>query len=268
MHIDELFNQLSTDDASTQFNDLLIPSDWSQGRTVYGGLTAALQFVAAQQSIDTGRQLRSLSCNFVGPLLVETPLQVSVQHLRNGKNVSQIMTTVTQGEHTCAISQMSFGVSRPSKVSVENQQSHAMPEPEKPKFIPMIPKVVPKFLQHFDFNLHAGRFPFAGSKSSHLHGWMRFKKPPAVFTTAHLIASIDAWPPTVLQMLRLPAPASTMSWSLEFIHPMPAISSSDWLAYQVNTRHAADGYCHTEGNVWGEGNRLLALSRQTVTVFD
>jgi hypothetical protein len=56
---------------------------------------------------------------------------------------------------------------------------------------------------------------------------MRFKQQPENFSDAHLVALIDIWPPTVLQMSRWPAMASTMSWNLEFIHPHQKISGTD-----------------------------------------
>jgi acyl-CoA thioesterase len=79
---------------------------------------------------------------------------------------------------------------------------------------------------------------------------------------------IDVWPPTVLQQLKWPAPASTMSWNVEFIHPHPVIAPTDWLGYECVTRQAAQGYAHTEANIYTPDGTLIALSRQTVTVFD
>ncbi len=96
---------------------------------------------------------------------------------------------------------------------------------------------------------------------------MRFKEQPSHFYDAHLIALIDIWPPTVLQLLHQPAMASTMSWNLEFIHPHQKISGHDWFAYQAQTRHAADGYVHTEANIWDKHGTLVAICRQVVAVF-
>ncbi|MFT4941090.1 MAG: acyl-CoA thioesterase [Paraglaciecola sp.] len=69
-------------------------------------------------------------------------------------------------------------------------------------------------------------------------------------------------------MLRWPAPASSMSWKVEFIHPHSTFQPTDWFAYQAQTRQAADGYGHTEANIWDAKGKLIAVSRQTVTIFD
>lgn len=113
-----------------------------------------------------------------------------------------------------------------------------------------------------------GKMAFMGSKLDTTKGWMRFKKPPVTITDAHLIALIDTFPCTVLQKLRWPAPASTMNWNIEFLHPHDEILPEDWLAYAALPRQAADGYCHMESNIWDTKGKLIAISRQLVGIFD
>lgn len=63
------------------------------------------------------------------------------------------------------------------------------------------------------------------------------------------------------------APASSLSWNLELIQ-LPAQARGDsWWQYQVNTEFAGDGYAYTQAKIWDAQGRLVALSRQTVTVF-
>ncbi|MFT4994354.1 MAG: acyl-CoA thioesterase, partial [Paraglaciecola sp.] len=173
-----------------------------------------------------------------------------------------------QNGKVCALVQACFGVARQSKIHVKNYDKHAMLLPKKATFLPQIPKITPKFLRHFDLAIVDGGLPFTGSKKSHLHGWMRYSEAPNEVTDIHLIALIDAWPPTTLQMLRWPSPSSSMNWNVEFMHPHQNFKASDWLAYQSHTRQAADGYAHTEANIWDAQGELVAISRQTVAVFD
>lgn len=73
MNIDELLTIASADDANS--NRLItIPKEWSQGRTVYGGLSAAMLYIAAKRFIHEQRPMRSMTTNFVGPLLPQVPL--------------------------------------------------------------------------------------------------------------------------------------------------------------------------------------------------
>jgi acyl-CoA thioesterase len=267
MHIDELLALAKTQKSNPNLV-LTIPSGWSQGRTAYGGLSAGLLYAAAREYIEQERVMRSNSTNFVGPLIAEKPFTITVEVLREGKNVSHVMVRAIQENKTCVVSQICFGNSRESSISVPNQDTHNIASPLRDDFIRAAPKVTPAFLEHLDLSIKDGGLPFSTQKSSHYHGWMKFKKAPAVFTDAHLISIIDAWPPTLLQMLSAPAPASSVSWNLEFIHPQRTISGNDWLAYQAHTRHAADGYGHTEANIWDKDGELIAISRQTVAIFD
>ena len=247
---------------------MFIPDDWAQGRTAYGGVSAALSYVAMKEKVAKGRLMRSFNCNFVGPLTTNKAFTIEVEILREGKNASQVLARIVQDDKTCVLCQASFGVSRGSKIAIQNNDKHGMSPPKKAKFIPYIPKVTPKFIRQFDLAIDKGAMPFTGSKESLIHGWMRFKKPTNTIDDAHIICMIDAWPPTVLQMLRWPAPASTMSWNVEFIHPHGELKPEDWFAYQVETRQAADGYAHTEANIWDAQGELIAISRQAVAIFD
>lgn len=268
MHIDTLLESV-TEQVKVNAGQatLSVDNKWTQGRTLYGGISAALAYQAMREMVEPEKVLRSLSVSFVGPLEADSEFSVSTEILREGKNVTQITGRLIQNNKTALFSQASFGLARQSKVHVSSNSQHQMDYPQKANFIPAIPKVTPKFLTHFDIAKTKGSWPFTGSKGSDLYGWMRFKKAPIVFSDAHLIALIDAWPPTVLQLLRWPAMASTMSWNIEFIHPHRQISGSDWFAYQAQTRQAADGYAHTEANIWDKHGALVAISRQAVAVF-
>ena len=271
MHVDELLavpEMSATAENQWQSDPLIIPKDWAQGRTAFGGISAGMAYQAISTQVHDDRVLRSYTTNFVGPLLLNEPFTILVTCLRTGKNVSQYTGQIIQNGQTCVFVQACFGMARTSKIRVDNVETHEMPWPQKAKFIQQIPKVTPKFFQHFDLAIDDGGMPFTGKSGSHYHGFMRFKKAPQSISDAHLITMIDAWPPTLLQMLRWPAPASTVSWNLEFIHPHHEVSGTDWFAYKVHTRQAADGYGHTEATIWNSHNDVVALSRQTVAVFD
>jgi len=250
-----------------QTYELVIPSSWAQGRTVFGGISAALAYQAAENLIDDQRELRALHCNFIGPLNVEEPVEVSAEILRTGKNVTQILAKVCQNGQVGVMVQVCFGVSRDSKLNRMAKDSHDMKVPSKGRYIPKIPKLVPNFIQHFDLSVDKGHLALGKSKDPILHGWSKLKVAPEKMRMAYLIAIMDAWPPTMFQMLRLPVPASTMSWDLEFINPKALITGSEWLASHTEARHIRDGYGHEEANFWNESGQLIAISRQVVTVF-
>lgn len=267
MHIDKYLKQAS-ELISNRDRTFIISKLWSQGRTVYGGLSAGMLYSAAKKFVAPTRVLRSMSTNFVGPMLVEEEFGIHIEIIREGKNVSQIQARAIQNDKICVVSQFCFAQGRNSKIRIENIDMHELSHPTKANFIPQIPKVTPKFLRHFELSISEGGMPFLGKKTSHYYGWMRYKKKLDVFSDAHLVSIIDAWPPSLLQMMKWPAPASTVSWNLEFIHPHLPIKANDWLAYKADTRQAADGYGHTEATIWDIHGKAIALSRQTVAIFD
>lgn len=264
MSLEALFSVFDQQQESYQ---LVIPDAWAQGRTVFGGMTSALAYQAAENLITDERLPRSFHCNFIGPINVGEEVTVTAEILRTGKNVTQILAKVMQNGQVGVMAQVCFGVSRDSKLVSLADEQHQMPLPKRGRFIPQIPKLVPAFVQHFDLATEKGSLAFGKSDDAVLHGWSRYKKPPKKMTIAFLIALMDAWPPTMFQLMRLPAPASTMSWDVEFIDPSLALSPEKWFASHTQARHVKDGYGHEEAQFWDQAGNLIALSRQVVTVF-
>ncbi|MCY7294499.1 acyl-CoA thioesterase [Alteromonas sp. a30] len=244
-----------------------IPKDWAQGRTAFGGASTGLVAAAMNKLIHDGRVMRSIAVNFVGPIHLEKPFTIQVEKLREGRNVTHTGGRIMQDDKVCLIIQACYGFGRSSKLTLPVTERHEMQIPKKPKFIPQIPKVVPKFLRHFELAIEKG-LPFTGRKDVAVHGWVKFKEAPDKITDAHTLAMIDAWPPTMLQNLRWPAPASSLSWYVDFLHPHKSIEPADWFAYQAEAQTAGDGYIQEEANFWNAQGELVAVSRQTVAVFD
>ncbi|MCL9775243.1 acyl-CoA thioesterase [Vibrio methylphosphonaticus] len=266
MHFDKLIEQATQ--CALNDGSMTIPSSWGQGRTVFGGVSAAILYAAMRSKLKIDRALRSLNTNFVGPLLVDAPFHFQFEVLREGKSVSQICARLIQNDQVVVFQQACFGSDRDSQIRVKNSDNHIMPDPNELPLFPDVAKGAPNYTAHIDLALARGHLPFTSSKDSHSYGWMRFKQAPQEITDAHLICLVDAWPPGVLQMMELPAPASTMMWNLEFIHPHEPVGVEDWFAYQSHTRQAAQGYAHAEANVWNNVGQLVAISRQSIAIFD
>ena len=61
-------------------HDVFVPPDWTQGRTVFGGLSAGLLCEAVQQGVADDRRLRYLDVAFQRPLAPDVPFTVEVGH--------------------------------------------------------------------------------------------------------------------------------------------------------------------------------------------
>ena len=271
MHFDELLKnaaaigKLSPEDqaiATMQF-----PANWCQGRTAFGGLSAALLYQAMRQQIEPSRRLLSLSTNFVGPLLADTEFSLHIEILREGKNSTQVLAKTMQNDQVSVIVQACFAKSRNSGISVPVSKEMTLAPVDSRYVLPFKSGAMPEFFQHVDLCPQQGSMPFVGADTSHLGGWMKLKQTPAQFTEAHIIALTDAWPPTLLQMFKQPAPASSMAWYLEFVQ-QPQLESDQWLGFEAITHHCKDGYGLEDGCIWSQSGELIALTRQTVALFD
>lgn len=257
------FSELMQGEAST----LSVPDDWGQGRAVFGGLVAALLLRAMRARVEAARPLRSLAISFVAPLACDTPLKVEVEVLRQGKSVSQVLGRIVQDGATMALAQGSFGGGRNSAVTVDGPPAPRMPAAQECPPLPQLPGVMPAFLQHLALRWGLGGLPFSGNPSREIGGWVQLRDEQAPLDELQLLALVDAWPPAPLSQLSAPAPGSTLTWTIEFLQPLPALSSQDWYLYRALIEQARDGYGHVAAALWSVSGTPLALSRQVVTIF-
>lgn len=248
--------------------ELSIPASWAQGRASFGGLVAALQYEAMRARVPADRPVRSLAITFVGPVEPDVPVSFEVDVLREGKAVSQVLGRVMQKGVVVTLIQGSFGASRPSEVAVTALPAPEMKHWEDCQELPFIEGVIPEFMRHLAMRWSVGGLPFTGNTSRQMGGWVRLRgDQEEALGVAHILALVDAWPPALMPFLKKPAAGSTLTWTIEFVQPLLELSTLDWCKYLVETEYAADGYGHAAAKMWSADGRLIAMSRQTVTVF-
>lgn len=246
-----------------------IPSQWAQGRASFGGLVAALVYEAMRAKVPAGRPPRSLAITFVGPAAPDVPVSFEVDVLREGKAVSQVLGRAMQDGQVVTLVQGSFGAGRESRIVVEAEPAPEAKAVNDCQEMPYIPNVTPEFTRFLAMRWAYGGMPFTNTPSREMGGWVRLRDQSSVepANEAHLLALVDAWPPAVLPYLSAPAPGSSLTWTIEFIQPMAALSTEDWCLYRAQIEHARDGYGHVAAALWSPTGQLLAISRQTVAVF-
>ena len=259
--------QAMIDDAA-KGEPLTIVDGWAQGRATYGGLVAALQLVA-MKARNEGKvpPLRSLTTNFVAPV---SPGEVTIESalLRQGTNVTQCEARIVQDGQVVSLAFASFGAGRRSDVRVHpHTRMPEMPDPFDLRPLGHKAGRDPEFLKHMELRLVDGDKPFTGSDRTSFTGWMRLREPGPTFGEEHLVVLADAWPVPVLQRLREPTAASSVSWTLEIVGDMRHIAPTTQWAYSARADTAKDGYAHAEARIWRPHGTLTAISRQTVAVF-
>jgi len=265
MNFDDYLQQVNQQDT------LEIHPSWGQGRTTFGGLSAALILHRIEQGLDDGQVLRSLNVSFCGPLNTAEPFTLSSQSIRVGKSVAHYQGQTVQQDQVTTLVNACFGRERESDIEVKLPPV-SCGTPGSGQAMPFIKGITPEFTQHINFTYVEGGLPFTNNKHNVIRGWMRFNDGERALSNAHLVALIDAWPPTLLQKLKSPAPCASVTWSIEMVTPLSQLpqlpGGSDWLWYEADIRQAHDGYGHTEARIYTADGVLLALSRQLVVVYD
>lgn len=240
-----------------------IPDSWMQGRTTYGGLSAAICLQAVQNSYPELPPLRSAQINFVGP--AGGPVWVTSKVLRQGRSVAYISAELASEQGIATHAVFCFGAKRESKMNRDFTFAPSVPSPEDSKNFFTPTNTGPVFTQNFDCRLAAGGHPVSGSEEHEHFIWARNKDNAATGTIA-LLGLADMPPPAVLPMFKEFAPISSMTWMLNFLNEKPTTRDGWWLMRSA-AEHAKDGYSSQDMQVWNTDMELVITGRQNVAIF-
>lgn len=238
---------------------------WSQGRSAFGGLSAALAVTAMRKQLSAPQPMRSLLVSFIAPVAPGDVTAVATIQ-RQGKNVTQMSADVST-DGTIGLQAMGvFGNPRPALAVPPNENFSAPPRGQGVAFSSGR-KTTPEFLNYFDGYWVDGGMPFSGTKQRQLGMWVRHKDDVNAYPTEKLVAICDMPPPVILSYFdKPPVPASSLSWALEFVVP-PESVKSEWFYLDYIVESAADGYSQQSGRIYDENGQLCALSRQCMVYF-
>jgi acyl-CoA thioesterase len=243
---------------------ITLSEDWLQGRTAYGGLSAALCVEAAQRAVPELPPLRSAQFAFIGPAAGELTMAPSV--LRRGKS-SVFMSVDLSGEAGLATrALLSFGAARPSIIAHD-----ALPRPDvKPPedCEPFFPGDKPaiNFQAHFESRMAGGARPRTPGAEPRYLIWFRHRDPDARTGIVPLIALADGPPPAAMVLFPEFAPISTITWALDVLSDAPATEDGWWLV-ESRAQSAAQGYSAQSMTVWNTRGQAVIAARQNVAIF-
>lgn len=240
-----------------------VAADWMQGRTLYGGISAALCLVAARRLIPDLPPLRSAQFAFAGPAAGD--VRLTAQVLRAGKSASFVSADLTSaaGHGTRAL--FCFGAPRASVIA---QDRFVMPEAPAPDACPPFFRdgLGPAFARHFEARRAFGPLPMTGAAGADIGVWIRPLDADAEPAEALWLAMADVPPPAAMALFQGPAPISTMTWMVDVLTPgYPA--GDGWRLVRSTAEHAADGYSAQSMGLWASDGTPLIAGRQSVAVF-
>ena len=244
-------------------HSISLPTDWLQGRTAYGGLSAALCLEATHRGNENLPPLRSAQYCFVGPATGN--LNISAQILRKGKSTTLVGCDMTGDSGLAVRSTLCFGASRPSS---HHYQSLVMPQVAGPDDCPAYFNwtASPSFARHFDGRLAAGAMPRTNGAKPEMSVWLRHHDIGDETSMVRLLALADALPPAALVLATDPMPISTLTWSIDVLEAYPSNSTGWWLA-QATCDTSREGYSAQETVIWSPDGKPVLVARQNVAIF-
>lgn len=236
------------------------PDGWTQGRTLYGGMTAALCAQAALRRFGELPPLRSAQFAFTGAAAGR--LRFEPQMVRQGRSSAFVAVDGSAEGGPVARAMFAYGAERQSQVAHDTAPAPDAPRPEDcPPFFE-----APRggFFQNFEMRLAAGKRPLSGGEAPRFSVWARHLDDAGVDPIVSLLAMADSLPPAAMVVFPAPAPISTVTWSLDILQPVEA---GEWRLLSSDSEQAADGYSLQAMSLWSAEGRRLAVGRQTVAIF-
>ncbi len=240
-----------------------IPESWHQGRTAFGGLSAALCVEAALRAIPDAPPLRSAQFAYIGPAAGRVSASASV--LRRGRSATFANVDLSTADGLAMRALLCFGAHRDSHLNHAEMPAPRVKAPDEcaPAFSATSGRA-PGFMSHFETRIAE---PLDAPTPKHARFlWVRHRDEAARAGIVPLIAIGDALPPPAINLFTQPGPISTMTWMTEVLTDEPATTGGWWLCRSV-AETAQQGYSSQAMNVWNAAGAPILLGRQNVAIF-
>ncbi len=241
------------------------PEDWAQGRTLYGGMTAALAYEALKRTHGELPPLRSAQFTFVGP--ASGRLRFTSPLLRRGRSSAIFASECVNDDGTVARAVFVFGGARESKVAHDYLTAPEVARPETLKpFRKEGEGARPGFWNNFETRLASGgRLLEIDAPRPEFAVWTRFLNAGAADPNTALLALADCLPPAAMVHFPQPGPISTMTWTVDVMAPPERLDA--WHLLWASSEQAGEGYSMQAMTLWDDAGKPLAVGRQAVAIF-
>ena len=234
-----------------------IPANWLQGRTAYGGLSAALALDAAVRLADDLPPLRSAQIAFIGPL--SGKVNVTATLLRRGRNAAFIQSDIVSEAGLGFRGTFVFMTSRDSAVAHDATAAAPIaPPPDDAKLYVGPDNFFTSNFEFFD--------PKADLGPAEWLRWGRLREREGLHPMVELMAIGDGLPPGAFKLFGKPTPLSSLNWQINFLDPAPVTRDGWWLLGAASD-HAQGGYSSQRMTIWNADGALVAEAMQAVAIF-
>lgn len=242
---------------------IVAPEEWAQGRTLFGGMTGALSLGAIRAAFGDLGPLRSVQMSFIGPAAGDLSFRPHL--LRRGRSSAVVSVDCHNAEGLAARGTFFFGAARDSVVTHDRVPRLTVPPPEDCPPFSRSSKPPQGFLGRFETRLAAGARILEPGEPPEFAVWVRFRDDEGSDVESAILTIADSLPCAAWVAFPKPAPVSTMSWAVDFHHPLPA--SGGWYCVSSSSEAAADGYSLQANRVFNAAGEPLATARQVIAIF-
>ena len=233
---------------------------WMQGRTMYGGASSFIAYLAATRAFPDLPPLLAAQIGFVGPVGEDVAARATM--LRAGKSVSHVETSLYDGDALVHRAVWLFGSARESNGAVPAQRVSDVPAPEQcEELFPQSPEMV--FIRRMEIRRAD---PGDGAGRAAWRRWVRLRERPGLDRVAEMIAIGDTLPPGAVRATLRRGPLSSINWSLTLLGDRPETRDGWWLL-ETASNHMADGFSSETLKMWNTDGVEVMRGLQSVAVF-
>ena len=255
-----------------------IDASWMQGRTTYGGLSAALCLMGATRLLGAEVELpplRSANVEFIGAVGGDSEVAASI--VRRGRAMSFVRAELFSGGALATSATFAFGVPRESALDrcFVPTPHDGLRGPADCDSLFAGTSTPPTFTAHFDARLARGSGPASGAADADADSlvWVRHEGANAgggvdgVADGVAMLAIADMLPPAMLSHLDTWRPVSSVTWHLNLLDAAPTAEEGGWWLLGSKAEHARHGYSSQDMVMWGARGAPVATGRQMVAIF-
>lgn len=257
-----------TPDAIRQGAQLTLPGaeDWMQGRTLYGGASALVAYVAAIRSFTDLPPLRAAQVAFVAPVGGDIALDARI--IRQGRNVTQVRSEIRVGGELALTSFWLFGAGR--EANAKHPAPALDPAPPPPEdFASLEHDKAPAFIaNNFEIRRAQDASFYEGDTPNDpvVRRWVRLKRETGLDPLAEMVLLGDTLPPGAMRAMKRPGPLSSINWSFNLLDTAPATRDGWWLA-ETASEYADDGFSSERLRLWNADGRQILAGMQSAAIF-
>lgn len=242
-----------------------VPPTWLQGRTSYGGLSAALALETARDLVPHAPPLRSAQISFVGPLSGE--VHVTAELLRQGRNATFVEARVRGEAGVGMTATFVFMGPMDSQVDLAEHPMPTVPAPEEAGG-------GDHMFDNFFFNNFNWRFglPKPDAPTADLNRWVQLKERAGqdgigLDAMTEIMAVADALPPAAMPLMTGGfGPVSSMTWLVNMLTPAPT-TRDGWWFLRSEANYARVGCSSQAMSLWNADGVPIATGMQSVALF-